>query len=85
VVDEPALLSALQIGHIAGAALDVFATEPLPADSLLWQRDNLIISPHISGFSPNSDERATDLFAENLRRYLNDEPLLNVVERGRGY
>jgi phosphoglycerate dehydrogenase-like enzyme len=85
LVDETALLSALQNGQIAGAALDVFATEPLPADSLLWQLDNLIISPHISGFTPNYDERATDLFAENLRRYLNDEPLLNVVERGRGY
>lgn len=85
LVDEAALVAALQNRHIAGAALDVFATEPLPADNPLWHLDNLIISPHISGFTPNYDDRATDLFAENLRRYLNNEPLLNLVERGRGY
>lgn len=87
LVDEAALIQALEEGQIAGAGLDVFETEPLPADSPLWQLDpeRLIISPHVSGFSPNYDERASDLLAENLRRYLAGEPLLNLVERERGY
>jgi phosphoglycerate dehydrogenase-like enzyme len=85
VVDEAALVHALREGVIASAALDVFEQEPLPADSLLWEMDNVILSPHIAGFTPRYDERATTLFAENLRRYLVGEPLLNRVERGRGY
>lgn len=85
LVDEAALVNALQQQHIAGAALDVFETEPLPADSPLWQFENVIVSPHVSGFTPHYDERASELFAENLRRYLNGEPLLNRVERARGY
>jgi phosphoglycerate dehydrogenase-like enzyme len=85
VVDEPALIQALQESWIAGAALDVFEQEPLPPDSPLWKMDNVIISPHIAGFTPHYDDRATALFAENLRRYLSGEPLLNRVERGRGY
>jgi phosphoglycerate dehydrogenase-like enzyme len=85
VTDEPALVDALQQGQIAGAGLDVFEPEPLPAGSPLWQLDNVIISPHVSGFTPHYDERACDLFAENIRRYLADEPLLNLVERERGY
>jgi phosphoglycerate dehydrogenase-like enzyme len=63
----------------------VFETEPLPADSPLWGLENVIISPHVSGFTPQYDERATDLFADNLRRYLAGEPLLNVVNREVGY
>lgn len=85
VVDEAALIDALQGGVIAGAGLDVFEVEPLPPESPLWQMDNVIVSPHVGGFSPKYDERASDLFAENLRRYLADEPLLNLVERERGY
>lgn len=85
VVDEAALIQALREGGIAGAALDVFEQEPLPADSALWTMDNVIISPHVSGFTPRYDERATALFAENLRRYLAGEPLLNQVKRGRDY
>ena len=85
LVDEAALARALREGWIAGAALDVFEQEPLPADSPLWKMDNVIISPHIAGFTPHYDERAAALFAENLRRYLAGEPLLNQVERGRGY
>jgi D-2-hydroxyacid dehydrogenase (NADP+) len=85
VVDEAALILALREGWIAGAALDVFEQEPLPANSLLWKMENVIISPHISGFTPHYDERATALFAENLRRYLAGEPLLNRVEREREY
>jgi phosphoglycerate dehydrogenase-like enzyme len=87
VVDETALIDALRQGQIAGAGLDVFETEPLPPESLLWQMDaeHVIISPHTAGFSLKYDERASDLFAENLRRYLAGEPLLNLVERERGY
>lgn len=85
LVDEAALIEALRQDHIAGAGLDVFEEEPLPADSPLWQNENVIISPHVSGFSPKYDDRASDLFAENLRRYLAGEPLLNLVDRERGY
>ena len=87
VVDETALIDALRRGQIAGAGLDVFETEPLPPESPLWQMDarRVIISPHVAGFSLKYDERASDLFAENLRRYLAGEPLLNLVERERGY
>jgi phosphoglycerate dehydrogenase-like enzyme len=85
VVDELALIDALRQGQIAGAGLDVFEEEPLPSDSPLWQMENVIISPHVAGFTPRYDDRASDVFAENLRRYLAGEPLLNLVERDRGY
>jgi phosphoglycerate dehydrogenase-like enzyme len=85
LVDEPALIDALREGQIAGAGLDVFEEEPLPADSPLWQMENVIISPHVAGFTLKYDDRASDLFAENLRHYLAGEPLLNLVERDRGY
>ena len=85
VIDEAALIDALRTGVIGGAALDVFEQEPLPADSPLWQLPNVIISPHVSGFTPHYDERALALFAENLRRYVAGEPLLNVVDVQRGY
>ena len=85
LVDEPALIEALRRGQIAGAGLDVFEQEPLPADSPLWSMENVIISPHVSGFTPEYDNRTSDLFAENLRRYLAGEPLLNLVDRDRGY
>lgn len=85
IIDETALIKALRKGWIAGAGLDVFETEPLPTDSPLWQLENVILTPHVSGFTPHYDERATDLFAENLRRYLAGERLLNVVQRELGY
>lgn len=85
VVDEQALAAALEKGTIAGAALDVFSTEPLTPDSPLWKLTNTIISPHVSGFTPQYDERATDLFAENLRRFIAGESLLNLVDREHGY
>jgi phosphoglycerate dehydrogenase-like enzyme len=85
LVDEAALVRALREGWIAGAVLDVFEQEPLPADSLLWGMENVIISPHVAGFTPHYDRRAADLFAENLRRYLSGQPLLNQVEREREY
>lgn len=85
IVDEPALIKALQEGWIAGAGLDVFEKEPLPPDSPLYDLDNVILSPHVAGFSPHYDERASDLFAENLRRYLAGEELLNLVDKEMGY
>ena len=84
-VDEEALIKALGEGWIAGAGLDVFEEEPLPSDNPLYDLGNVILSPHVSGFTLRYDERASDLFAENLRRYLAGEPLLNLVDKERGY
>ena len=85
VVDETALTGALREGVIAGAALDVFEREPLPAESPLWELDNVIITPHISGGVENYNELATSIFCDNLRRYLDGEPLRNIVDPDRGY
>lgn len=85
IVDEEALVRALDEHRIAGAGLDVFATEPLPADSRLWQFPNVILSPHVAGSMEDYFVRATELFCENLRRYLGGKRLLNVVDKKRGY
>jgi phosphoglycerate dehydrogenase-like enzyme len=84
-VNEKDLVRALRKGWIAGAGLDVFETEPLSELSPLWTMENVILTPHISGFTPEYDNRAIDLFAENLRRYLHGVPLLNQVSRETGY
>lgn len=80
LIDEPALVDALRAGTIAGAALDVFAREPLPADSPLWDLENLVLTPHIAAGTDHYYERATDIFCANLRRFLDGEPLVNVVD-----
>lgn len=85
IVDEAALIKALREGWIAGAGLDVFEEEPLPADSPLWELETALISPHVAGFTRRYDERAAALFAQNLARYLAGEPLLNLVDKTRGY
>ena len=85
IVDEQALIRALDEGLIAGAGLDVFDREPLPDESPLWALDNVLISPHVAGFTPRYDERATAVFVDNLGRYLSGEPLLNLVDKARGY
>jgi phosphoglycerate dehydrogenase-like enzyme len=85
VADTDALVEALNEGIIAGAGLDVFEQEPLSEHSPLWEAPNVILSPHIAGFTSRYDDRATDLFSENLRRYLEGEPLLNRVNKQRGY
>jgi phosphoglycerate dehydrogenase-like enzyme len=85
LVDEDALAAALRAGTIGGAALDVFAHEPLAADSPLWDMQNVLITPHTSGFRPDHWDAATALFADNLRRFERGEPLLNVVDKRAGY
>lgn len=84
-IDEAALVSALKTGVIAGAGLDVTDPEPIPADSPLWDMENVIVSQHTSGLSPHNSRRVTDLFAANLERYLAGEPLLQLIDTTRGY
>jgi len=85
VVDEVALVRALKEGWIGGAGLDVFEREPLPDESELWGMENVILTPHISGGTERYFQRAVPIFCENLRRYLDGRPLLNVVDPQRGY
>ncbi len=85
VVDEDALVEALREGRIRGAGLDVFDEEPLPPDHPLWETDRVVITPHTGGVSPRFWERETELIVENVRRYRAGEPLLNEVDRERGY
>lgn len=85
VVQEAALLRALREGWIAGAGLDVHAQKPLPADSPFFDLPNVIMTPHMSGITRHFHARMAQLFCENLRRYLADEPLLNVVDKRKGY
>jgi phosphoglycerate dehydrogenase-like enzyme len=80
VLDESALVEALREGRLAGAALDVFATEPLPADSPLWELPNVLLSPHTAALAADENARIVELFVENLRRYLDGRPLLNRVD-----
>lgn len=85
IVQEAALIRALREGWIAGAGLDVFEVEPLPADNPLYDFPQVIITPHVSGITPQFLERIATIFAQNLRRYANGEPLANVVDVARGY
>jgi phosphoglycerate dehydrogenase-like enzyme len=84
-VDEAALVRALEGGRIAGAALDVFEEEPLPASSPLWSMPNVVVSPHMSGDFAGWRETVVELFVENLERYLIGRPLRGVVDKRRGY
>jgi phosphoglycerate dehydrogenase-like enzyme len=85
VVDHGALVEALNAERLAGAALDVYPVEPLPEGSPLWEMKNVILSPHVAGASGKYLERAIELFAENLARYLAEKPLLNQFDTERGY
>ncbi len=80
VVDEDALIAALRSGKLLGAALDVFAEEPLPESSPLWELDNVIVSPHTAALSVEENARVVERFAENLRRYLAGDQLLGRVD-----
>jgi len=79
------LVEALRSRRIAGAALDVFEKEPLPADSPLWGAENLLITPHTAGLTDKLWNRHYELFSENLRRYLTGQPLRFVVDKQKGY
>jgi phosphoglycerate dehydrogenase-like enzyme len=85
VIDHAALINALEENRLAGAALDVFPKEPLPADNPLWKLPNVLLSPHIAGITPHYDHRAIALFSDNLYRYLAGMPLFNQVNLARGY
>lgn len=81
VVDEPALIAALQNGMIAGAGLDTFEVEPLPAASPLWDAPNTLITPHVTPAVPDRTQRSLDIICENIRRFKAGEPLLNALTR----
>ena len=85
VVDQTALCAALTSGHVAGAALDVFETEPLPTDSPLWALDRVIISPHCSSVHAEWEKASFDLFLRNLAHWMQKKPLFNRVDPTRGY
>ncbi len=85
IIDELALIKALEKKQIAGAGLDVFATEPLPQDNPLWTLPNVIYSPHIAGWMEDYAERSAAVFCENLKRYLSGKKMLNVFDKKKGY
>jgi phosphoglycerate dehydrogenase-like enzyme len=85
LVDEDALLAALRSGKLGGAALDVFRKEPLPADSPFWDVPNVLITPHSMSTAVGENELLVALFRDNLRRYLDGQPLRNLVDKQRGY
>ena len=85
LIDEDALADALRTGRLGAAALDVFRDEPLPPDHALWEAPNLLITPHTAGYRSDHWQAATDLFADNLRRFESGESLLNVVDKRAGY
>ena len=85
VVDQKALAAALIQGHLRGAALDVFETEPLPTDSPFWDLENVIVTPHCSSVYEGWDLKSVAMFSDNLSRYRRDVPLLNIVDPTRGY
>jgi phosphoglycerate dehydrogenase-like enzyme len=85
LVDDDALVAALEAGEIAGAGLDAFTEEPLPPDHPFWRHPQVIVSPHMSGDSIGWSDRIIELFATNLRRWLADEPLRNVVDKRHGF
>jgi phosphoglycerate dehydrogenase-like enzyme len=85
IVEHGALVSALRERKIAGAGLDVVIQEPLPAENELWELDNVIITPHIAGNSPELDQWTYDIFEDNLHRYLTKQPLRNVVDKRQRY
>ena len=85
LVDDGALVEALQDGRLGGAALDVFSPEPLDPRSPLWDLPNVIITPHIAGAMEDYWTPLVALFGENLRRFEAGAPLLNVVDKAAGY
>jgi len=85
IIDEPTLIDMLHQGQLAGAGLDVQATEPLPADDPLWDAPNLLLTPHCSPRSNQTSQGVIGIFRDNLTRYLAGEPLTNLVDKKLGY
>jgi phosphoglycerate dehydrogenase-like enzyme len=85
IIDHAALVDALRSGHLGGASLDVFPHEPLPPDDPLWTAPNTILTPHTSGFRRGHWDEVTELFSDNLRRFLRGEPVRFRVEPALGY
>ena len=85
LVDEDALLEALQGGQIAGAGLDVFCTEPLPTESPFWDLDNVIVTPHMSGDYRGHQEAMADIFLDNFERFREGSELLNLIDKSLGF
>ena len=81
VVDEEILTQALKEGWIAGAGLDVFEREPLPADSALWDLRNVLVTAHFAGFTLKYGDRVTEIINDNIQRYVNGEPLNNIIDK----
>ena len=85
VIDEPSLVKGLESGHLGSAFLDVFAVEPLPVESPLWGMPQVVVAPHTAALSPHEDRRIAELFAKNLRRWLDGKELINVVDTSHFY
>jgi phosphoglycerate dehydrogenase-like enzyme len=85
LVDETALAEALASGRVGGAALDVCAEEPLPREHPFWGHPRVVITPHVAGTDPSHMDRATELFEKNLARFLDGQPLDNLVDKSAGY
>lgn len=85
IINEPDLIAALQQGKIAGAGLDVFEKEPLPEDNPLWDMPNVSFTPHIASLCEEGDHNIKQIFIENLRRFANGEPLMNIIDKEKGY
>ena len=85
IVDQPAMISALDSGQLGGAVLDVFDHEPLEDSSPLWMMPNVVITPHIASLRPDHWDDVIDLFSENLKRFERGDPLLNTVDPAAGY
>ncbi len=85
IIDDDALLDALKRGEIAGAGIDAHGIEPLPAGSEFWALPNVIVTPHNGATTPGTARRGREIVAENLRRFVGGEALLNVVDKAAGY
>jgi phosphoglycerate dehydrogenase-like enzyme len=85
VAESAALIAALRSGKLGGAALDVFETEPLPADSPFWDLENVIVTPHSCAVYPGWERSSVEMFCDNLARWMAGEPLHNLVDPARGY
>ena len=85
LIDEKALMAALDGGLISGAGLDVFKEEPLPPENPLWAYENVMITPHSSVGGDPADDQVVDIFIENLQRYIDGIEMINVIDKKRGY